>query len=85
MLDFKKEIVNSIAEAVKMNKDELESFIEIPKDSLNGDYAFPCFKLAKVLRKSPTLIAEDIKENVNLDKNLIQKVENVSMQIKQMK
>ena len=78
MLDFKKEIVNSIAEAVKMNKDELESFIEIPKDSLNGDYAFPCFKLAKILRKSPTLIAEDIKENVNLDKNLIQKVENVS-------
>ena len=25
-----------------------------------GDYAFPCFRLAKTLRKAPPLIAQDI-------------------------
>ena len=43
-----------------------------------GDYAFPCFKLAKVYRKAPNLIAEDIKKEI-IDKNytIFSKIENV--------
>ena len=67
MLDFKKVIADSIANAVELNSDELYSFIEIPKDSENGDYAFPCFRLAKELRKSPMVIAEEIKEKIELN------------------
>ncbi len=78
MLDFKKEIANSIAKAVELDRNELYEFIEVPKDSGNGDYAFPCFKLAKELRKSPIAIAEEIKEKINLDSNIIEKVDNVS-------
>ena len=78
MLDFKKEIANSIAKVVELNSEELYTFIEVPKDSENGDYAFPCFKLAKELRKSPMVIAEEIKEKIELDNNVIQKVDVVS-------
>ena len=34
--------------------------IEIPKEKTMGDYAFPCFRLAKTLRKAPNLIAQDV-------------------------
>ena len=75
MIDFNKEIANKIAEATNLNKEELESYIEVPKDTTNGDYAFPCFKLAKELKKAPPMIANEIKEKLNVDEKLISKVE----------
>ena len=78
MLNFKKEIAKFIANAVKLDENELESYIEVPKDSAMGDYAFPCFKLAKELRKAPPAIANDIKEKIVLDESIIEKVEVVS-------
>ena len=78
MLDFKKEIASSIANVVELNVEELKSFIEVPKDTTNGDYAFPCFKLAKELKKSPMVIANEIKEKIVLDNVVIEKVDVVS-------
>ena len=78
MLNFKKEIAKFIANAVKLDENELESYIEVPKDSTNGDYAFPCIRLAKELKKSPVIIANDIKEKIVLDESIIEKVEVVS-------
>jgi len=78
MLDLKKEIAKSIANVVELNVEELKSFIEVPKDSTNGDYAFPCFKLAKELKKSPMIIANVIKEKIVLDNAVIEKVDVVS-------
>ena len=75
MLDFKKEIANAIEETTKLNSDEIYGFIEIPKDSENGDYAFPCFKLAKQLRKSPVEIARNITERIQLDDDIIERME----------
>ena len=40
--------------------DDLTNFVEVPKDAKMGDFAFPCFRLARVLRKKPNLIADDI-------------------------
>ena len=51
MTNFKNEIANYIANAISLPIDEIESFIETPKDKNNGDYAFPCFRLAKQLKK----------------------------------
>ena len=42
--------------------DEIERNLEVPGDSTMGDIAFPCFKLAKVLRKPPQIIAQSIAE-----------------------
>ena len=75
MINFKGEIAKQISEATEIDENEIKSYIEIPKDTNNGDYAFPCFRLAKTLKKSPVAIAEDIKANLKFDKNIISKVE----------
>lgn len=75
MLDLKKIIAKAISKATNMNEKELEEFIEIPKDTTMGDYAFPCFRLAKELKKAPPVIASDIKGNLEIDDKYINKVE----------
>ena len=75
MTDFKNEIAKYIAKTIDMQENEIESFIETPKDKNNGDYAFPCFRLAKTLKKAPPVIAEEIKEKIEIDEKYITKVE----------
>ena len=64
MIDFKQIIAKQISENVNIKQEEIEKYIEIPKDSNNGDFAFPCFRLAKELRKSPQVIANELKEKI---------------------
>lgn len=64
MKNFKEIIAKQIAKTIEINEKELESYIETPKDTKNGDYAFPCFRLAKELRKAPPAIANEIKEKI---------------------
>ena len=75
MADFKQIIGQAIAKVTNLNEEELESYIEKPKDQKNGDYAFPCFKLAKELRKAPAIIANEIQEKIEIDKEKIEKIE----------
>ena len=75
MINFKEKIAEAISKTIDLNKEELESYIEVPKDTSMGDYAFPCFKLAKELKKAPPAIANDIKEKLEVDANYISKVE----------
>ena len=75
MLNFKKEIAKQIANVTNVNEKEIEKYIEIPKENANGDYAFPCFKLAKELKKVPPVIANDIKEKIEIDEKIISKIE----------
>ena len=75
MIQFKTKIAEDISNAININKEELEGYIEMPKDSKNGDYAFPCFRLAKELKKAPPMIANEIKEKIKIDEELIEKVE----------
>lgn len=46
-------------------KDELMRLVEVPPKPEMGDFSFPCFRLAKVYRKSPQMIAEDLKEKIS--------------------
>ena len=64
MKNFKQIIAKQISKTIEINEKELEGYIETPKDSKNGDYAFPCFRLAKELRKAPPAIANEIKEKI---------------------
>lgn len=75
MINFKKEIANKIAEVTSLNVQDLESYIEIPPNSDLGDYAFPCFRLAKDLHKAPPIIANEIKENIKIDEKIISKID----------
>lgn len=75
MINFKKIISESISKVIDIEESELINYIEEPKEVANGDYAFPCFRLAKELRKSPQMIAEDIKNLIKVDKTYIEKIE----------
>ncbi|MBQ6013496.1 MAG: arginine--tRNA ligase [Firmicutes bacterium] len=77
MKDIKTEIARIIAEQAGLAEEEALALIEIPPESSKGDYAFPCFRLAKVLRKAPPIIAADIAEKIR-GNALFEKVENVN-------
>lgn len=72
MIDLKEEIAEKISKII--NVKIAREYIETPPDSNMGDYAFPCFRLAKELKKSPQLIAEEIKSKIETD-NIIEKIE----------
>ena len=75
MINYKEKIANYINKSVNIETEKLKNFIEIPPNSEMGDYSFPCFRLAKELKKSPMIIAEEIGKNIELDKNLFEKIE----------
>ena len=64
----KQQVAAALAQALpEMDVKEIEAKIERPKDSSNGDYAFPTFFLAKTLHKAPQMIASELVEKVNQD------------------
>ncbi len=75
MINFKEEIANMIGTVIDLDTNELETYIEKPKNVKNGDYAFPCFRLAKELKKAPPQIANEIKEKIEVKKETIEKME----------
>ena len=78
MINLKEEIAKLINEQVAdLSFDEVKNMIETPQDSKMGDYAFPCFKLAKILRKAPPLIAKGIAEAI-AENDIFEKVEQVN-------
>ena len=69
----KQQVAAALAQALpEMDVKEIEAKIERPKDSSNGDYAFPTFFLAKTLHKAPQMIASELVEKV--DQNGFEKV-----------
>ncbi len=77
MINFKKEVAKMISECTKICEEEIAEYIEIPPDDKMGDYAFPCFKLAKTLKKAPVIIASEIKENIKINEEIIEKMETI--------
>ena len=59
-MDFKRHIAANI-KAGELTEDEIYSMLALPPNTEMGDFALPCFKLAKSMRKAPALIAEEIK------------------------
>ena len=78
MINFKKEIAGEIAKITNLEEKELEKYIEIPKDKSMGDYAFPCFRLAKELKRAPQIIATEIKEKMNFNTDIVENIEVVN-------
>lgn len=78
MINYKEQIAQLLSTAVEgLTAEELQAMIEVPADNKMGDYAFPCFKLAKVLRKAPPMIAKGIAEQI-ADNEIFEKVEQVN-------
>ena len=64
MKDFKDLLAKEISKVSNIDEEKIKENLEVPKDSTNGDYAFPCFILAKELKKAPTLIATELQSKI---------------------
>lgn len=66
-----------ISEAINSSYPELDVIFTTPPDSRLGDISMPCFAFAKILRKSPNVIADELKSKlINLD--FIEKIESTN-------
>lgn len=75
-MDLKKYVINKIVELTGLEKAETEAAIEVPPEEKMGDLAFPCFILAKKMRKAPPVIAKELSEQFPAE-GIIAKVEPV--------
>ena len=75
-MDFKEHIIDKLTELTKLDRGTVSGAVETPPDEKLGDLAFPCFPLAKVMRKAPPLIAQELASQLSSDE-LIDKVDAV--------
>ena len=68
-MDYKKLICEKL-NIDGVEKGELYGYIEVPPNTEMGDFALPCFKLARALRKPPIKIAEELANSFSLDDNI---------------
>ena len=66
-MDFKEHIIDKLTELTSLERDAVAKAVEIPPDEKLGDLAFPCFPLAKVLRKAPPIIAQELASQLSSD------------------
>lgn len=68
MKDYKEIISKKLEEKdIGLSSEEIYQLIEIPPQEKMGDYSFPCFQLAKTLRKNPALIATEMASALELE------------------
>jgi arginyl-tRNA synthetase len=58
----------------ELSNEEIFNSIEIPPKKEMGDFSFPCFKLSKIYKKSPSIIAEELKNQLIMS-DLIDNIE----------
>lgn len=64
-MGFKMDIARLlVAHLEGFDEESLAQMIELPPNTEMGDYAFPCFKLAKTMRKAPNAIAAELAERL---------------------
>jgi arginyl-tRNA synthetase len=71
-MDFKENIAKLIAKETNEKVEEVLEKLEVPPQGL-GDFAYPCFTLAKTMKKAPNAIAEELTGSFKAD--FIEKVE----------
>ena len=65
-MDYKK-IIASKLNIEGVTEEQIYSFIEVPPNNDMGDFALPCFKLSKVMRRPPVVIAQTSQESFVTD------------------
>lgn len=71
-MDYRQEIKSELERILGFEIEQIES----PKNAGLADFAYPCFKLSRTMKKAPQLIADELKDKINLD--FVEKVESVN-------
>ncbi len=76
MMIFKEHVINKISEITDLAPETVSDLLETPPEQKLGDLAFPCFVLAKTMRKAPPIIAKELLSQFPCD-DFIEKTEAV--------
>ena len=60
-MDFKEKVIQLLSTETKIKSEEIKKLLTVPPKGL-GDFAFPCFVLAKEMKKSPIAVAQELSE-----------------------
>lgn len=66
-MDYKQHIAKALNTITEIDTKEFVSMLEIPPTPDMGDFALPCFKLSRMMKKSPVIIADTLRENYVTD------------------
>jgi arginyl-tRNA synthetase len=67
LIRYKQHFADELAKHIDLPSEDLLAMIEIPPENIPGDFAFPCFRLSKLLKKSPIQIAEELEKKLQSD------------------
>lgn len=67
-MDIKAYLAEKISALCALAPADVSALLEKPKDEALGDAAFPCFTLARTMKKAPPLIAKELAENLTADR-----------------
>ena len=76
-MDYKSEIASKLARFTQLDMDTVMNLLEVPPRSDMGDYAFPCFTLAKSMHKAPQMISAEIASDSSMGEKRISEVKSV--------
>ena len=65
-MDYKETLAAALAPLAGLSAGELKDMLETPPDPAMGDFALPCFKLARTMRKAPPAIAQELQQSLSL-------------------
>ena len=75
-MDYRSVIAEKLSEVTGLEVEAINKLIEIPPQVDMGDYAFPCFALAKTMRKAPQMISQDLVNNEALKLPFLSEIKN---------
>lgn len=76
-MNFRQALIDGLVPLTQLPPQKVAELLEIPPQSHLGDYAFPCFQLAKTLRKAPPVIAADLAAQLGQSLNFVDRIETV--------
>ncbi len=68
-MEYKQIITEKLSKIIDIDSAEIEDMLEVPAKSEMGDFALPCFKLSKILRKAPNMISDMLADQFESDEN----------------
>lgn len=75
MNPYKDHIVAAIhAACPQLSPEQVSALVEVPPDAKMGDYAFPCFQLAKAEKKNPKQLADELAQKIKCDDSLVVRI-----------
>ena len=69
-MNFKEYTIDKITSITGLEREMIANAVETPPEQKLGDLAFPCFILARTLKKAPPMIAQELAEKFSEDENI---------------